>query len=385
MGEFEVALREGRSAIGPIVQTPLDGLQFKMAAEVRNYEPTDHFPKRRLSMLDRTTQFALIAAAEAIADSGLNFDEVDRRRVLTILGSGTGCGNTVEDNYHSAYRMGGRPHPLCVPKLMINAPASHVTMDHGLRGPSFVIATACASATHAIGIAFQMIRAGLADSAVTGGCEAGLAYGQLLAWDGLRVMASDTCRPFSRNRLGLVLGEGAGVLVLEEMDAARRRGADIKAELLGFAMNSDASHIVNPSVAGCTEVISACLRDAALNPEDVDYVNAHGTGTHANDVTETAALHSAFGDHARRLMVSSTKSMHGHMLGAGGAVELCATIAGMRAGFVPPTANYLEPDPECDLDYVPNTARQAPISVAISNSFAFGGHNGSLAVGTSRL
>ncbi len=381
MTAMQENLREGRGGIGPLSLASQGGLQAKVAAEIRDYVPSEHFDERRLTLLDRTSQFALLAAEQALTDAGIDFDAIDRSRVMTVLGSGTGCATAIDENYYATYKLGGRPHPLCVPKLMINAPVSQITIAHGLTGPSFMVSTACASASHAIGLAFHMIRAGMADIAVTGGCDATLSWGQLRAWDGLRVMASDTCRPFSRGRLGMVLGEGAGVFILEAMDAARRRGADIKGEVLGFAMNSDAGHLVNPSLAGCTNVITACLRDAALNEDDVDYINAHGTGTQVNDVTETAALRTAFGHHADQLMVSSTKSMHGHTIGAGGAIELLATLAAAKGGFVPPTINHVEPDPQCDLDYVPNVARDARMRIALSTSFAFGGHNAALAVG----
>ena len=263
---------------------------------------------------------------------------------------------------------------------MINAPCCHITMEHGITGPSFVVASACSSANHAIGVAFQMVRSGMSDAAVTGGTEAVFTFGTIRGWEALRVMAPDTCRPFSLGRKGMVLGEGAAVMVLETYEGAKKRGADILAEILGFGTTSDASDIVMPALEGASGAIAACLQDAGIAPEQVDYVNAHGTGTAANDVIETKALHKVFGDHAKKLAVSSTKSMHGHTLGAAGAVELAATISGIRDGFIPPTANYTEPDPQCDLDYVPNQARAAKINIAISNSFAFGGHNAVVAV-----
>jgi nodulation protein E len=263
---------------------------------------------------------------------------------------------------------------------MINAPCSHITMEHGITGPSFVVASACSSANHAIGVAFHMVRAGMTEAAVTGGTEAVFTFGTIKGWEALRVMAPDTCRPFSRDRKGMVLGEGAAILVIETREHALARGAEILAEIIGFGATSDASDIVLPAVEGAAGAMAACLKDAGLAPGAVDYVNAHGTGTAANDVTETKALHLVFGEHARKLAISSTKSMHGHTLGAAGAIELAATILGMRGGFIPPTANYLAPDPQCDLDYVPNEARNARIEVAISNSFAFGGHNASVAV-----
>jgi nodulation protein E len=253
-------------------------------------------------------------------------------------------------------------------------------MEHGITGPSFTVASACASANHAFGVAYHMVRAGSVDVAVTGGTESVFTFGTIKAWEALRVMAPDMCRPFSRNRLGMVLGEGAAIFVLENRERAEARGAEILGEIAGFGMSSDAADIVLPSVIGAAAAMQACLTDGGLRPEDVDYINAHGTGTVANDATETKAIHAVFGDHARKLAVSSTKSMHGHALGAAGALELAATLIGMREGFIPPTLNYTEADPECDLDYVPNQARTARVNVAMSNSFAFGGHNAVLAV-----
>jgi nodulation protein E len=253
-------------------------------------------------------------------------------------------------------------------------------MEHGITGPSFTVASACASANHAIGIAFHMVRSGAVDVAVTGGTEATITFGTMRGWDALRVMAPDTCRPFSRDRKGMVLGEGAAVAVIESLERARARGAEILAELVGFGMSSDAGDIVLPSAEGAAAAIKGCLADAGLAPEDIDYINAHGTGTAANDITETKAIHAVMGDHAKRLAVSSTKSMHGHALGAAGALELAATVIALREGFIPPTANFTEADPQCDLDYVPNQARQQRIDVAMSNSFAFGGQNAVLAL-----
>jgi nodulation protein E len=264
--------------------------------------------------------------------------------------------------------------------MMINAAGAHITMDLGIQGPSFTVASACASANHAMGVTFHMVRSGTVQAAVTGGAECVFTFGTLKGWEALRVMAPDTCRPFSRDRKGMVLGEGAAMFVFEERGAAMARGAEILGEVLGFGQTSDASDIVLPSADGAARAMSGCLEDARLRPDAVHYVNAHGTATAANDVTETKALHAVFGEHAGKLMVSSTKSMHGHALGGAGAIELAATIAALREGFVPPTANYNEPDPQCDLDYVPNEARQAEASVAISNSFAFGGHNAVLAI-----
>jgi len=253
-------------------------------------------------------------------------------------------------------------------------------MEHGIRGPVFAVSSACASANHAMGLAFQMVRAGTVEVAVAGGAEAALTQGALMAWDAMRIMAPDTCRPFSLERKGLVLGEGAAMVVLENMSRAKARGATIIGEIIGFGMSSDASDIVLPSLEGAASAMRACLADAGLAPEQVDYINAHGTGTTVNDITETHAIREVFGSHAERLAVSSTKSLHGHALGAAGAIEMAATLIAMRHGFIPPTANFEAADPQCDLDYVPNEAREAKMEVALSNSFAFGGLNAVLAI-----
>ncbi|MGA1268850.1 MAG: beta-ketoacyl-[acyl-carrier-protein] synthase family protein, partial [Gemmobacter sp.] len=271
-------------------------------------------------------------------------------------------------------------HPFVVPRLMNNAAASHISMEWNLRGPSFTVATACASSNHAMGLAFQMVRAGAAEVMITGGSESMLCFGGIKAWEGLRVMSRDACRPFSANRNGMVQGEGAGVLVFESYDHARARGADILAEVAGFAMTSDAGDIVMPSAQGAERAMTGAMRDARLDPGDVGYINAHGTGTAANDKTECAAVAHAFGHHADRLMISSTKSMHGHLIGATGAVELLACIMALREGVIAPTIGYEEPDPECALDVVPNVAREARVDAVLSNAFAFGGLNAVIAL-----
>ena len=381
MRDFSTALQLGRSAIGPLTVVPTDKLSIKIAAQLQCFTPTAHFEERQLKLLDRATQYALVAAREAIADSGIEFSEVLSARTAVVLGSGIGGATSSDESYRRLYGDGEqRMHPLTVPKVMFNAAASHITIEHRITGPSFMVASACSSTNSAIGAVMQMLRSGLVDAAITGGTDATLVYAGLKGWEALRVTASDTCRPFSKGRLGMVLGEGAGIFVLETLDHARARGAVIHAELIGFGMSSDASDIVAPAVSGAVNAMTSCLRDAGLNASDVDYINAHGTGTVANDVTETAAIHRAFGDHARALMVSSTKAMHGHALGAAGALELVATIAGMKHGFVPPTANYVAADPLCDLDCVPNETRAVAIEVALSNSFAFGGQNAVIAV-----
>lgn len=376
------ALQRGESGIGPITLTwTPEELNQKVAAEIKNFDPLKHFAERQLSTLDRVSQIAVVAAREAIVDSGITIDRALSERAATIVGTGAGGQNTIDESYRRVYlESRTRVFPLSIPKLMANAPASQISMECGLRGPAFVIASACSSATHAIGSAFHMVRSGMVDCAVTGGTEACITFGTLRSWEALRVMAPDACRPFSKDRAGLVLGEGAAMMVLEPMERALARGATIHGEIVGFGMSADANDLTSPDQNGMVRAMLSALADGGLRPQDIDYVNAHGTGTAANDETETKALHEAFGAHARTLAISSTKSMVGHALGAAGALELVATICALRDGVVPPTINYLGPDPACDLDYVPNQARKQAIGAAISNSFAFGGLNAVLAV-----
>jgi nodulation protein E len=376
-------LREGRSAIGPLHHPDAERLRVKVAAQVPDsFDPATNIDERTLPMLDRTSEFALHAAREAVAQSGLDFrqDQLGLRTAV-IVGTGVGGETTQDEQSRRLYgENAARAHPLTIVRLMTNASASQISIAWGLRGPTFAVASACASANHAIIQAAQMIRWGLADVAITGGTEACLTYGALKAWEAMRVLADDTCRPFSINRRGLVLGEGAGIFVLESMEYAQARGATILAELAGSGMTADATDIVMPSADGAAAAMRQALDDAGLAPQDVDYVNAHGTGTQANDVTESRAIRLAFGAHAERLAVSSTKSMHGHALGASGALELVAVIGALRDSVVPPTANLDQVDPACDLDYVPNVGRPMPVRAALSNSFAFGGLNAVLAL-----
>jgi nodulation protein E len=262
---------------------------------------------------------------------------------------------------------------------MPSAGASSISMDLGITGPAFATTSACSSAAHAIGVALMLLRTGMADVSLTGGSEACITFGTIKAWEGLRVLAKDTCRPFCRHRKGMVIGEGAGTLVLETLDHARARGAEIHSELIGFGMSSDAHNLIQPLAGGAARAIHGALENAGIAPEDVDYINAHGTGTAQNDPTETQAIRDVFGKHADQLAVSSTKSMHGHALGAAAALEAIASIIALRKQTAPPTTNFLEPDPQCNLDYVPNAARSMPMKVALSNSFAFGGLNTVLA------
>jgi nodulation protein E len=374
------ALSEGKSGIAQPTLVPPELLAREVVAEIKNYDPLKYFEERQLAPLDRCSQFAVIAAREAVARSGLKFDDGLSERTVTIVGTGIGGSTTLDEAYKRLYKDNAtRVYPLTVPKLMPNAPTSQVSMHLGLRGPAFGVVSACASATHAIGLAFQMLRAGIADAAVTGGTEACINLGTLKGWEALRVMATDACRPFSKDRKGLVIGEGAAMIVLETLASAKARGADIIAEVVGFGMSADARDLTNPDVGGMGRAMTGCLSDAGLAPGDVHYINAHGTGTLANDSTETLALKSVFGEHAKKIPVSSTKSAVGHALGAAGALEFVASLHAIRDGIAPPTLGYLGPDPACDLDYVPNTARRMKIDVAMSNSFAFGGLNAVLA------
>ncbi len=376
-------LREGRSGIARLRHADAERLRVRVAAQVpADYDAAAHFDERMLPMLDRTSQFALLAAREAIRQSGIEFarDGLNRRTAV-VIGSGIGGETTLDEQYKRLYaENSSRVHPLTIVRSMMNAPASQISMAHELHGPAFVVASACASSNHAIAQAVLMLRAGLADAAVVGGTDSCLNYGTLRAWEAMRVLADDTCRPFSVNRRGLVLGEGAGVFVLEAMDLAQARGAQILAEFGGSGMSADAGDIVAPDPNGAAAAIAGALADAGLAPGDVDYINAHGTATQANDITETRAIRQIFGSAAERLAVSSTKSMHGHAMGASGALELVAVVQALREGVVPPTANLDVVDPACDLDYVPNVARVMPVRAALSNSFAFGGLNAVLAL-----
>lgn len=376
-------LKSGNSAIGPLRGEDASRLRVKVAAQVpQSYDATAHFDARTLPLLDRMSQFALLAAREAIAGAGLDFAQDGRgARTAVVIGTGVGGETTQSEQARRLYAdQATRVHPLTIVRLMTNAPASQISIEHGLRGPAYAVASACASSNHAIAQAALLIRAGLADIAIAGGTEACLTFGAFRAWEAMRVLADDTCRPFSANRRGLVLGEGAGVFVLEAMEHARARGATVLAELAGVGMSADAGDIVAPDPAGAAAAMTLALADAGLAAGEVDYINAHGTGTLANDASETSAILSALGPHARRVAISSTKSMHGHALGASGAMELVAVVGALREGVVPPTANLDEPDPACDLDYVPHAARRVRVRAALSNSFAFGGLNAVLAL-----
>jgi nodulation protein E len=379
-GTFE-ALREGRLGIGPLELRDKERLGVQIGAQVHDWDAERHFNRQQIALYDKFTQFTMLAAREAINQAGLSFGDALSLASGVVLGTAGGGVNTWDENYRAVYEEGkNRVHPFVVPKLMNNAAASHVSMEWNLRGPTFTVATACASSNHAMGLAFQMVRSGAAEVMITGGSESMLCFGGIKAWEGLRVMSRDACRPFSANRNGMVQGEGAGIFVFESYEHARARGAEILAEVAGFAMTSDAGDIVMPSAQGAERAMTGAMRDARLDPGDVGYINAHGTGTAANDKTECAAVAHAFGHHADRLMISSTKSMHGHLIGGTGAVELLACIMALREGIIAPTIGYEEPDPECALDVVPNVAREARVDAVLSNAFAFGGLNAVIAL-----
>jgi nodulation protein E len=378
--EFRDSLRLGRDGASPLHNPEPGGapwnMRFTTAAQVRDYNATDHFDPKTADMLDRFAQFAVVAGREAIRNSGIEWTPELRDTTAIVTGSCIGGQSTEDKGFVEVYRRGRpRPHPMTIPKTMANAGASALAMEFGITGPSYTVATACASSNHAVGLAANMVRSGMCDVALAGGSEATFSEGVLLAWEAMRVVSPTVCRPFSKDRNGMMLGEGAAMLVIESLEHAQARGAQPLAEIAGFGMSSDAHHVTQPSAEGAARAITRALADARLAPETIGYVNAHGTGTTVNDATETWALHLAFGDHARRLPVSSTKSMHGHTLGAAGAIESSATILALREGFIPPTIHYSEPDPECDLDYVPNASRAWDGEYAISNSFAFGGLN----------
>jgi nodulation protein E len=375
------AMQNGRCGIGKLEFRDVERLSIQIGGQVKNFPPPERYNRQQLSLYDRFTQFTLDAAEQAISQSGLIFSGELSAKAGVVLGTAGGGVSTWDDNYRAVYEEGkNRVHPFVVPKLMNNAAASHVSMEHNLKGPSFTVSTACASSNHAMAQAFAMVRSGMAPAMVTGGSESMLCFGGVKAWEGLRVMSRDACRPFSANRNGMVQGEGAGIFVFEEYEHARARGADILCEVAGFAMTSDASDIVTPSKAGAARAMKGALQDAQINADQVGYINAHGTGTAANDKTECAAVADVFGPHADRLMISSTKSMHGHLIGGTGAVELLACIMALRDGVIAPTIGYQEPDPECALDVVPNEARDAKVSIVLSNAFAFGGLNAVIAL-----
>ncbi|RWJ21328.1 MAG: beta-ketoacyl-[acyl-carrier-protein] synthase family protein [Mesorhizobium sp.] len=372
-------MREGRSAIGPLANSELHDLEGMTGAEIKAL-PEHDINRGHLISMDRFSLLAVLAAREAMRQAGLSCDEGNAHRFGATVGVGGLGWDVMEETYRALLLDGARRVGiLAVPKTMPSAAAGQVSLRLGLRGPVFGVTSACASANHAIASAVDQIKLGRADVMVSGGSDAPFAWGVLKAWEAMRVLSPDTCRPFSADRKGLVLGEGAGMAVLESYEHARARGATILAEIAGVGLSADAFHIAAPSVEGPASAMRACLADAGLNAEDVDYLNAHGTGTKSNDQTETAAIKRVFGNHAYSMSISSTKSTHAHCLGAASALEMIACVMAIQEDVVPPTANYREPDPACDLDITPNVPRERKVRVAMSNAFAMGGTNAVLA------
>jgi beta-ketoacyl-acyl-carrier-protein synthase II len=380
---FFASLVAGRSAIDVLPDGWTERLTTRVAARA-SFDAAAHFRAQQARMLDRVSQLALVAAGQAIASAGIEWDDETRASTGVFFGTGMGGAATTDDGYATLYRdRSDRIKPFTVLTAMNNAPGAWLSLEHGLTGPNITYSTACSSSAVAIGEAWLRIRSGAAPLALAGGAEAPLTLGTLKAWEALKTLATEdpddpsaSCKPFARDRSGLVLGEGAAVVVLEEWERAKRRKAPVYGELVGYGLGTDAAHITRPSVEGQARALELALASAHVAPERIGYINAHGTGTAANDAVETAAIRRVFGAHAERVPVSSTKSMHGHLLGAAGAVELVVTLLALRSGTLPPTLNLRVPDPECDLDYVPNVAREGQdVELALTSSFAFGGTN----------
>jgi len=367
------AARDGQSQIRPLRTLRPYGGRIKIAAQVPDFDPAAHLEAELLPYCDPFTQFAVVAADEAIAAAGFGRKEVGGARTAVVIGSGIGGSTSIDENAWNVYGQGRRVDMLTVPRVIPSAAPTTLGMRYSARGPTFALASACSSASQAIGEGLEMIRAGRADRAIVGGAEACVNNGGMLTWEALRVLTPELCRPFSKNRNGMTLGEGAAVFVLETLEAARARGVTPLCELVGYGTNADAFDPLRASPEWTAAAMGLALEDAGLAPGDVDYINAHGTATYANDVTESEAIRRVFGENAPP--VSSTKPIHGHGLGAGGGLELAVTICAMRDGIAPPTINFTEVDPKCPVDPVPNVARPMKIRVAMSNSFAFGGIN----------
>ena len=387
--DFSFNLMAGKSGVRRISSAFSSLLSIKVAAEV-DFNPLDYFIKKQAAGMDRVNQFALAAASQAWKDSGLSLDAKEKERAGVYIGCGMGGGNTIEDLYDQLFKHNAdRVKPLTVLMVMNNASAAHISIEYGLSGPCLTLSTACASSANAIGEAFRQVRDGYVDVMLAGGAEAFLTYGGFRSWEALRVLAvedpedpSKSCKPFSKNRTGLVPGEGAAIVALEEMERAVRRGAPIYAELIGYGSTSDAGHITRPSLEGQARAMAEAIKEAGLLPEDIDYINAHGTATEWNDLVETQAIKKVLGDYARHVPVSSTKSMHGHTMGAAGAIEFIVALLVIKNQALPPTINLDQPDPECDLDYVPNIGRKGvKVNTVMSNAFAFGGTNAALIAG----
>lgn len=384
--DFWTSLRDGVTGIGPLTGYSPGTFKFANGAEARGFDPLLTLDAKEASYLDRFAQMGIVAAIEAVNDAGIAWTDLLREQTAIVTGSSLGGKYCEDEGYFQLYsEKHSRFNPMSIPKAMMNALTSRISMHYGIVGPAWTVSTACSSSNHAIGQAFEQVRHGQVELAIAGGSDAPFTPGVLRAWEALRVVSPTTCRPFSRNRDGLILGEGAGLVVLEPLDTARDRGAHIYCELAGFGMSSDAHHITQPSVSGAARAMRLALANSNLDSGRIGYINAHGTGTPANDSSETAAIHAVFGDHARRIAISSTKSMHGHALGAAGALEAAATALSLSNKILPATLNFTEAGDGCDLDYIPNAARPLAVDAALSNSFAFGGLNAVLVFRTVSL
>ena len=377
---FWNALSSGGDGIAPLTRYPAGTFKFANCAEARGFDPLLSLDPKEASYLDRFAQMGSCAAIEAVNDASIHWTASLREQTAIVTGSSLGGKYCEEEGYFQLYgQKHSRFNPMSIPKAMMNALTSRISLQFGITGPSWTVSTACSSSNHAIGQAFEQVRNGQVELALTGGADAPFTLGVLRAWEALRVVSPTTCRPFSRDRDGLILGEGAAILVLEPLDAALARGARVYCEIAGFGLSSDAHHVTQPSASGAARAIRIALTSAGFAPEQIGYINAHGTGTQANDSTESIAIREVFQDHAERLAISSTKSMHGHALGAAGAIEAAATALSLHHGVLPPTIHFTGADEACGLDCVPNHARVLRVEGALSNSFAFGGLNAVLA------
>jgi len=385
--EFWKNITEGVSGISTITRFDATDYPVRIAGEVKDFDSFKYFDKKDVRRIDRFIQFAVGASVQAVESAGLNISSIDPDRAGVLIGSGIGGLQTIETQHSILLEKGPkRVSPYCVPMEIINMASGIVSIRFGFQGPNVSVVTACATGTHAIGEAYRIIQYGDADVMIAGGAESAITPLGMAGFAAAKALSTrndepeKASRPFDRNRDGFVMGEGAGIVVLEEYEHAKRRGADILAEVVGYGMSGDAYHMTAPAPkgAGAVKAMRNALKDAGVSPEEIDYINAHGTSTKFNDLYETMAIKEVFGEHAYRLKVSSVKSMIGHLLGAAGGVEVIASVMAIRTGVIPPTINYEEPDPECDLDYVPNTAVEADVRYVLKNSFGFGGTNACL-------
>ena len=384
VNEVYASLENGLSGITALEIEDVERLKVQNGGQIKDYDPLQFFEAREISKMDKFSQFAMIAAREAVNDAGLSFkNESLAISSGVILGSSAGGMSTLNESYKYVFeKEKNKVHPYTIPKIMANSAASNISIAFNIQGPSFTVSSACSSSNHAMGLAYDTIKSGRQKVVLTGGSESLLCFGGIKSWESLRVMSPSLCRPFSKGRNGLVHGEGASIFVFEDLHHAIKRGANIIAEVIGFSMSSDASDLIVPNVNGPERAIREVLKDAKINTERVTYINAHGTGTVSNDKIECQAIKNVFLEQSYNLKVSSTKAMHGHLIGATSAIELLSCTLAVQKGIIPPTINYLEADPECDLDVVPNHAQETDVDCVLNNSFAFGGMNAVLAIKT---